>query len=88
MKIALVAPYDFAHPGGVTNHISALDYEYTQLGHDVRIIAPASRHVTDFGDRFIPIGRIKKGSGTVSLIDRYGKSRGLKPKGFSHFQGE
>ena len=57
MKIALVAPYDFAHPGGVTNHISALDHEYTQLGHDVRIISPASKPITDFGDRFIPIGR-------------------------------
>lgn len=57
MKIALVAPYDFAHPGGVTNHISALDREYTQIGHDVRIIAPASRTIMDFGERFIPIGR-------------------------------
>jgi phosphatidylinositol alpha-mannosyltransferase len=57
MKIALVAPYDFAHPGGVTNHVSALDHEYTRIGHDVRIIAPASRTITDFGDRFIRIGR-------------------------------
>ncbi len=57
MKIALVAPYDFAHPGGVTNHISALDREYTRIGHDVRIIAPASKPVMDFGDRFISIGR-------------------------------
>jgi phosphatidylinositol alpha-mannosyltransferase len=57
MKIALVAPYDFAHPGGVTNHISALEHEYTQRGHDIRVIAPASRHIPDFGDRFIPIGR-------------------------------
>ncbi|HEY33335.1 MAG TPA: glycosyltransferase family 4 protein [Dehalococcoidia bacterium] len=57
MKIALVSPYDFAHTGGVTNHISALDHEYTQIGHDVRIIAPASKPITDFGDRFIPIGR-------------------------------
>lgn len=57
MKIALVAPYDFAHPGGVTNHISALDHEYTQLGYDVRVIAPASQSVADFGDRFIPIGK-------------------------------
>lgn len=57
MKIALVAPYDFAHTGGVTNHISALDREYTQIGHDVRIIAPASQPVAGFGGRFIPIGR-------------------------------
>ena len=57
MKIALVAPYDFAHPGGVTNHISALDCQFTQMGHDVRVIAPASRPIQEFGDRFIPIGR-------------------------------
>ncbi|UCB43561.1 MAG: glycosyltransferase family 4 protein [Dehalococcoidales bacterium] len=57
MKIALVAPYDFAHPGGVTNHISALERQYTQMGHDVRVIAPASRPIQEFGDRFIPIGR-------------------------------
>jgi phosphatidylinositol alpha-mannosyltransferase len=57
MKIALVAPYDFAHPGGVTNHISALDHQFTRIGHDVRVIAPASQPITDFGDRFIPIGR-------------------------------
>ena len=25
MKIALVSPYDFAYPGGVVNHISALE---------------------------------------------------------------
>ena len=35
MKIALVSPYDFAHPGGVINHIRALDEEFTRLGHDV-----------------------------------------------------
>ncbi len=57
MKIALVSPYDFAHPGGVTNHISSLDLQLTRMGHDVKVIAPASRVVKDFGDRFIAIGR-------------------------------
>ncbi len=57
MKIALVSPYDFAHPGGVTNHISSLEHYLTKMGHEVRVIAPASRAVTVFGDKFIPIGK-------------------------------
>jgi len=57
MKIALVSPYDFAYPGGVVNHISALEHHFTRMGHEVKIIAPASRVVPDFGDRFISIGR-------------------------------
>ncbi len=57
MKIALVAPYDFAHPSGVANHIRALDRRLLRKGHDVRVIAPASRPIDEFGDRFIRIGR-------------------------------
>lgn len=57
MKIALVSPYDFAHPGGVTLHISYLERYFTRMGHEVKVIAPASRAIPDFGDRFIPIGR-------------------------------
>ena len=57
MKIALVSPYDFAYPGGVANHISALEHHLTRLGHEVKIIAPASKAVTTFGNKFIPIGK-------------------------------
>jgi phosphatidylinositol alpha-mannosyltransferase len=56
MKIALVSPYDYSHPGGVVNHIRALDAEFTRRGHDVRIIAPASEPVNDADGRFIRIG--------------------------------
>jgi len=56
MKIALVSPYDFAHPGGVTSHISSLERYLTRLGHEVKVIAPASRPISSFGDRFIRIG--------------------------------
>jgi phosphatidylinositol alpha-mannosyltransferase len=42
VKIALVSPYDYPYPGGVTNHISHLDEEFTRLGHAVTILAPSS----------------------------------------------
>ena len=57
MKIALVSPYDFAYPGGVVNHISCLEHNLTQRGHEVKIVAPASKSVHHFGDRFIPVGK-------------------------------
>lgn len=70
MKIALVSPYDFAYPGGVANHISNLDRHLCRMGHEVKVIAPASREVTAFGDRFIPIGRPRSipTSGSVARI--------------------
>jgi phosphatidylinositol alpha-mannosyltransferase len=42
VKIALVSPYDFAVPGGVNSHIVHLSDHFSELGHDVRLIAPAS----------------------------------------------
>ncbi len=56
MKIALVSPYDFAYPGGVVNHISCLERQFTRMGHEVKIIAPASKAVHTLGDQFIRIG--------------------------------
>jgi len=57
MKIALVSPYDFAFPGGVCNHVSCLELYLTRMGHEVKVIAPASSAVPTFGDRFIAIGK-------------------------------
>ena len=70
MKIALVSPYDFAYPGGVANHISNLDRYLCRMGHEVKVIAPASRAITTFGDRFIPIGRPRPipNSGSIARI--------------------
>ncbi len=71
MKIALVSPYDFSYPGGVTEHLAALAAGLQQRGHDVQILAAYSgyhdqqisgvnivtRHVTTY-----PIG------GTVARV--------------------
>jgi len=57
MKIALVSPYDFAYPGGVAIHVTSLEHHFTRMGHEVRVIAPASKAISNFGDRFILIGK-------------------------------
>ena len=68
MKIALVSPYDFAFPGGVTSHISSLERYLSRMGHEVKVIAPASQPVTIFGDRFIPIGKPRPIPSSGSII--------------------
>jgi phosphatidylinositol alpha-mannosyltransferase len=71
VKIALVSPYDFAYPGGVCIHITCLSQQFARMGHEVRIIAPASKAVADFDDRFIPIGSprpVPTGSGSIARL--------------------
>ncbi len=70
MKIALVSPYDFAYPGGVANHISCLARNLSARGHEVTVIAPASKAVPEFGNRFIPIGKPRPvpANGSVARI--------------------
>ena len=48
MKIGLVSPYDFASPGGVTDHVRHLARQLRRLDHAVRIFAPSSRADVDF----------------------------------------
>jgi phosphatidyl-myo-inositol alpha-mannosyltransferase len=40
MRIALLSPYSWTYPGGVTRHIQALAAELDALGHEARILAP------------------------------------------------
>jgi phosphatidylinositol alpha-mannosyltransferase len=70
VKIALVSPYDFAYPGGVCIHITCLAQQFRRLGHEVRVIAPASKAVADF-EGFIPIGSprpVPTGSGSIARL--------------------
>src|SRR3954471_12483560 len=40
MRVALLSPYSWTYPGGVTRHIEALAGELAAGGHDVRVLAP------------------------------------------------
>jgi phosphatidylinositol alpha-mannosyltransferase len=79
MKIALVSPYDFSHPGGVVNHIRALAEEFSRRGHDVRIIAPTSRPLSDIEENFVAIGRPRTVPVTGTVL-RISLSLHLAPK--------
>ena len=58
MKIALVCPYDFAHPGGVANHITFLYKELLKTGHEVKIITPYSGNSDLLENKdILPIGK-------------------------------
>jgi phosphatidylinositol alpha-mannosyltransferase len=47
MKLALVSPYDFAYPGGVTEHVAHLAEQFLAQGHEVHIVAPSSDDETE-----------------------------------------
>ena len=58
MKIAMVSPYDFTWPGGVTAHVTQLARQLGRSGHDVQVLAPhsPSRECQD-ADLLVPLGR-------------------------------
>jgi phosphatidyl-myo-inositol alpha-mannosyltransferase len=55
MKVAIVSPYSWAHPGGVNNHVAGLSSELSRRAHDVTIIAPDGG-VAPPGVRFVTAG--------------------------------
>jgi len=71
MRIALVSPYSWTYPGGVTRHIEALAESYLEGGHHVRVLAPfdaddrlavalhrgARPQAREAPDYLIPLGR-------------------------------
>src|ERR1700691_5717761 len=71
VRIALVSPYSWTYPGGVTRHIEALSAELSAQGHEPYILAPSdpddalSRRLhrgarpqrLDPPENFVPLGR-------------------------------
>jgi len=84
LKIALVSPYSFRHPGGVPEHITHLQSEFNRLGHEATVIAPrASGSGIVRRPGFIEIGRsisIPAGGSRARLtfdISLYGRVKAL-----------
>ena len=40
MRVAILSPYSWTYPGGVTRHIEALAEQFIADGHHVRVLAP------------------------------------------------
>lgn len=58
MKIAMVSPYDFTWPGGVTAHVTQLARELGRNGHEVQVLAPHSPSRQNENDEpFVALGR-------------------------------
>lgn len=71
MKICQVSPYDFMHPGGVTEHVRHLADELRERGHEVTVLAPSSRVGDDHGiPGYIRFGRsvAVRSNGSVARI--------------------
>ncbi|MHB8717677.1 MAG: glycosyltransferase family 4 protein [Candidatus Dormibacteria bacterium] len=71
MKVCLVSPYDYMHPGGVTEHVRHLAATLRGRGHDVTVLAPSSRVGDDHGiPGYVRIGRSVpvKSNGSVARI--------------------
>ncbi|MFN2568977.1 MAG: glycosyltransferase family 4 protein [Candidatus Dormibacteria bacterium] len=71
MKVCLVSPYDFMHPGGVTEHVRHLAATLRRRGHQVTILAPSSIVGDDHGiSGYIRIGRSVpvRSNGSVARI--------------------
>ena len=69
MRIAQVTPYDFAHPGGVAEHIQHLKTELNRAGHEVKIIAPRpQKGGLEIGEDFYGVGRTVAIPGNKSRV--------------------
>lgn len=71
MKIALVSPYDYPFPGGVTNHVRHLSREFREMGHEVRIMAPSSnRNLERDEDGVYRVGGVRRvpANGSIARI--------------------
>ncbi len=84
MRIALLSPYSWTYPGGVTRHVRAIAESFLEAGHDVRVLAPydppdrfsavlhrgARPPIAPAPDYFISLGRTIgfKANGSVSNL--------------------
>ncbi|HXV97553.1 MAG TPA: glycosyltransferase family 4 protein [Anaerolineae bacterium] len=78
MKIALISPYDFPYPGGVTEHIIALAKGARQRGHEVHILAACSGYWGEISPDIKAVTRRVMSVPIAGAIARVG----LSPSGY------
>jgi phosphatidylinositol alpha-mannosyltransferase len=82
MKIALISPYDFPYPGGVTEHIIALARGAQQRGHEVHILAACSGWRGEFIPQTRPVTRRVLSIPIAGAVARVG----LSPLGYARMK--
>jgi phosphatidylinositol alpha-mannosyltransferase len=50
MKILLVSPFDYGHPGGVNEHVAQLDRQFRAMGHATRVLGATSPEIGEVDD--------------------------------------
>jgi phosphatidyl-myo-inositol alpha-mannosyltransferase len=79
MRIALVSPYSWSYPGGVTRHIEALAERFIEQGHHVRVLAPYDP--VDLPSRILHRGAAPQPLSPPDYLVPLGRTVGFKANG-------
>jgi phosphatidylinositol alpha-mannosyltransferase len=79
MRIALVSPYSWTYPGGVTRHIEALAECFIEQGHHVRVLAPYDP--ADLSSRILHRGAAPQPVPAPDYLVPLGRTVGFKANG-------
>ncbi len=79
MKVALVSPYSWSYPGGVTRHIDALAQQFIADGHEVRVLAPYDP--PDFSSKSLHRGAKPIDAPLPDYVIPLGRTVGIKANG-------
>jgi len=79
MRIALVSPYSWTYPGGVTRHIEALAERFIEQGHHVRVLAPYDP--ADIHARVLHRGATPQPLAAPDYLVSLGRTVGFKANG-------
>ncbi len=79
MRIALVSPYSWTYPGGVTRHIEALAERFIEQGHHVRVLAPYDP--VDLPSRILHRGAAPQSLSPPEYLVPLGRTLGFKANG-------
>jgi phosphatidylinositol alpha-mannosyltransferase len=79
MRIALVSPYSWTYPGGVTRHIEALAHHFSAEGHHVRVLTPSDP--VDFASTALHRGAGPQQLELPDFVVPLGRTVGIKANG-------